>query len=172
MNNRTSNLNKSMINGTFYIENKLKLYVTDDDQVFHLDLFIKNATKDITNKNNILNLNPEGEMIKDLITVVDGQIDYKDIIMKSVNLTAKDIFSSDIIKFLNDIVALKPIVITYSILRFANIYQYNSYLSGNKDILKCPEKYKDITIIKKMIDLGYNKNILESFIPDDFKCLI
>lgn len=172
MNNRTSNLNKLLSNEVFCIENQLKLYTTNCGQIFHLDLFIKNAISDITDKNHKINLNPEGEIIKDLITIVDGQVDYKDIIMNSTKLTSKDIFDSDIVKFLNDIVALRPIVITDSILRFANIYQYNSYLSGNKDILKCPEKYKDITIIKKMIDSGYNKDVLENFIPNDFKYLI
>lgn len=170
--NRTSNLNKLLDNEVFHIENQLKLYTTDFGQVFHLDLFIKNAIKDITNKNNAINLNPEGEIIKDLITIVDGQVDYKDIIMSSINLTAKDIINLNIVKFLEDIVCLKPIVISDSILKFANIYQYNNYLSNKKDILKCPDKYKDITIIKKVIDLGYDKHILEKFIPNDFKCIV
>ena len=171
MNSRTTNLNTSIKEGV--ILNDLLIKRNLELQKFEIDVFIKHGTKDITDPNKSIILNPKGTLVENLITIVDDSIDYKDIIMDTVNLKASDIFNPYVVDFLEVNLYIKPIVISGSILRFANIYQYNKYISYKKNIFTVPDKYKDMNMIKSLINYCKINNIeYSSMIPEDFKIFL
>jgi len=174
--NRTQNINKiyeeirnndcyNNINSNYaVIDNNGSKIVKDElNGLFYIDLFIKNIVRNLTDKIEYSeNEGKNGILIEKCITIDDNNIDYKDIILDSWNIY--ECIRSNISTILINSLKVKPIVITDKLLRLANVYQYENYISGRKGYDNIPMKYMTVDMAKIIILNNGNQKL-----PRDIK---